>query len=447
MLARFKKLHRKKDYAAIIPHSLTYPAYTPASRQAEEFHASDKHIKALFGGDRAGKTGTVSYEFITLTRRNPGKLYWCVALTEDKLSAVWQWHKYFLAPWEITHINWRITNEIPRFIKLRDGGKIQYLTWKSGAGIFSADSVYAIQLDEDGARVMNTAEQVYNDCLSRILDCDGYILLGATPVMGKNWMYRRIYLYNADNREGKTPDPDIARWTVSLLDNRYISDEQKAKAKGRMSADEVDRRFYGLFSTLQGACFKEWQDDMVVDFGTLPADCRKAVGIDLGYKHPFVAEFGAYHNETLYYFAEHYKAETLLKDHAEAIRRIELDMSYWHGLNFRRYEARVCDHERQTRAELEEAGIWTDPADKAVDVRIDLMNRMMKEGRFLVHPRCYELARTLPLYHYKEQRAGSDQKEQPVKEDDDPVDAGGYLAMYFEGGSSYDLTGGFAGSV
>ena len=75
------------------------------------------------------------------------------------------------------------------------------------------------------------------------------------------------------------------------------------------------------------------------------------------------------------------------------------------------------------------------------------MNRLMKEGRFIVHPRCHELRRTLPLYHYKEQRLGSDQKEQPVKDDDDPVDAARYVSMYFEGGASYNLAGGFAGSI
>ena len=455
MFAKFKQRERKRTFANIIPHSLTYPHYEPASPQAEAFHNSNKHIKAIFGGDRAGKTSTTSYELITKIREYPGQLYWAAALTEEKLAAIWKWHKKFLAPWEIIgKPKWRKSGIIPEYVHLPQGGLLQYKTWKSGPGSFSAESVFAIQLDEDGQRVISTAESAYDDCLSRIMDCNGYIFLGATPILGKNWMYYRIHLKNAQERKKmgysgeNLQDPDIESWNVSSLDNKFIDEEYKIRQKGRLTADEIDRRFYGLFTTLQGACFKEWNDTtMVKDFGTLPASIRKGVGIDLGYKHPFCAEFGAYSDDSvLYFYDEWYKRETLLKDHANAIRLIEQNMDYWHGLNFRQVETRVCDHERQTRAELEDAGIWTEPADKDVDMSIALMNRMMKEGRFIVHPRCYELARTLPLYHYKEQRIGSDQKEQPVKEDDDPVDSSRYLSMYFEG-RNYDISGGFAGTV
>jgi len=443
MLTKRRLCAKKRDFhfANIIPHSLTYPNYNPASTQATDFHQSKKHIKFLFGGDRAGKTGTVSYDFISKIRELPGKLYWAVGLTEDKLSAIWRWHKEFLANWEIKHINWRVTEEIPRFIKLQCGGKIEYKTWKSGPGSFSADSVPIIQLDEDGQRVSAAAEQTYNDCLSRIIDCDGYILGGATPVLGKNWMYQRIYLYNAQNRADKSPDPDIARWTVSLLDNKYITTNQKEKAKGRMSKDEIERRFYGLFTILSGAVFKEWREDLSAQsshFENLPVNIRKVTSIDLGARHPFVALFGGEHDGKLYIWDEYSATDTLLKIHAKEIIKRESDISYFSGdARFNRpIETRLCDHERQTRIELENYGIWTDPAQKDRELNRSILNRLMMPDAhnvpdLLIHPRCADLIRTIPIYRYKTNRSGTDQKEDAIKEDDDWVDPLMYMSRYF----------------
>lgn len=446
MLTRFKRQQCQKNFhysqARKIP--ITYPAYEPASWQAEAFHKSEKHIKFLFGGDRAAKTGTVGYELVCLTRRFPGQLFWAAALTEEKLQAVWKWHKHWLSPREIKYINWRITEQIPRFVLLQNGGKIEYKTWKSGPGSFSADSVKGIQLDEDGARVSSVAEQTYNDCLSRIIDCDGYILGGATPVLGKNWMYYRIFLYNRGEREDKTPDPDIDRWNVSLLDNKFISDEQKQKAKGRMAKDEIDRRFYGLFTTLQGAVFKEWNEDRhVKDFGLLPFDTRKAVGIDLGARHPFCALFGGYYDEKIWIWDEYYedeKGSVTSEEHARDMQEYESNRGYFQegpGQPLY-YEDRLCDHDLQERIDLESFGYWTSPANKDRQLSWLVMNRLMKENRLIIHERCYELIRTIPLYHYKEQRPGTDQKEDAVKEDDDPIDALRYLTMYFCDGSDWD---------
>ena len=60
--------HEKFHYSKITPLHQPLPQYSPASPQAEEFHACQKDIRALFGGNRAGKTEAGAYEMIKLMK-------------------------------------------------------------------------------------------------------------------------------------------------------------------------------------------------------------------------------------------------------------------------------------------------------------------------------------------------------------------------------------------
>lgn len=429
---QFKATHAKHQ-------KIIYPPYEPASWQAEEFHASDKHIKALFGGDRAAKTGTVSAELIKLQRQFPGELFWVAGLTQDKLYAIWQWHKKLLAPEEISSIRWRVRNEIPEFYRTNLDCKVEFKTWNSGAGSFSADSVKAIQLDEDGQRTTTQAEQIYNDCLSRILDNNGYILLGATPVLGKNWMYRRI-------RKG---DPnDIASWLVSLQDNKFIDQESKDRAKGRLTEDELDRRFYGMFTTLSGACFKEFNADIhnLKEEPYIGADWRRIRVIDFGYEHPFYCGWYAEHDGVVIQYDEHHQNHTLLEEHANIIydKTLWNKTNYLKGDEYRPIEATLADHDAQERAELSNSklgnkAIYTTPAQKDVKRGIQIVNRYLKidqnrKSTFYISPRCPVAQSQFETYHYKIVREGLEEKEVPVKIDDEAPDCGRYALVHFDMG-------------
>ncbi len=210
-----------------------------------------------------------------------------------------------------------------------------------------------------------------------------------------------------------------------------------------MSADEVQRRFYGAFTTLEGAVFKEWREDRSVlsDFPILPASWRRAAAIDLGYDHPFVCLWGALSPDNeLYVYDEYTARETHISVHASHIKSREADFSRFSDLGHNRgLEARVSDHERQTRAELDFHGILTEPGDKAnKEQNIMIANRIMMNNQLFVSPRCYSLINQLGTCHYKMTLTG---KEEVVKVDDDAVDAFLYLCAYFYGGENWDASG------
>jgi len=449
-LTRFKhaqsrqKFHFTSLYSKDKP--IIYPPYEPASWQAEAFHKSDKHIKALFGGDRSGKTGTGAYEIVKLMRRFPGELFWTAAQTQDMIPAVWEWHQKFLAPEEIAHISWfNREKNIPSFLRLHNGSRMEYKSYSSGAGVFAAKRVKAIHLDEDPKRITTQGEKIFNDCLSRIIDSKGYILITATPILGKNWMWTRVRKGNQENRADHLPDSDIESWLVSLQDNKFIDQEDKDKAKGRMTKDEIDRRFYGMFTTLSGAVFKEFNEDIhcLREEPQIDAGWRRIRAIDLGYENPFCCLWIAQDEDgRLWVYDEYYNAQTLIKDHAANIEEITRSHDFTVLVNMqnnRPIEISISDHERQTRAELDAAGIYTSPAEKDVDLGIQVVNRFLMikgDGRpsLFISPRCHNLRRQMGNYHYKFVKDGLENKEVIDKVDDHAVDPLRYGSMYFNTG-------------
>lgn len=449
MLNTFRRSIKKHPYhyaQRLPPGAVTLYEYQPASRQAEAFHASQKHIKVLFGGDRSAKTGTAAFEQLSLMRTHYNKLFWCAALTQDKLAAIWEWHKTILHPSEYVVTKWRVTNEIPEIMYHPvTGSKMVYKTWAAGHGSFSAESVFSIHLDEDGQRVTHQAETIWSDCLSRILDCHGYLFLTATPILGKNWMYRRVV-------EG--PQELIDYWHVSLEDNRFIDEGRKADQLLLLNADELDRRFYGRFAILSGACFKEFQPDVsnLTEEPAIDPGWRKIRVIDFGYNHPFYCGWYALTDDgELIQYDEYQQAETLLADHAEEIYQ----RTHAHQFTFSNIQERprshsplettVADHDPQDRAELEngalgDRAIYTIPAIKEVDSGIQKVNRWFKldargQSRIYISPRCPIAQRQCESYHYKEVKEGQDVKEVVVKIDDEAPDCLRYAVEYFDQGS------------
>ena len=125
---------------------------------------------------------------------------------------------------------------------------------------------------------------------------------------------------------------------------------------------------------------------------------------------------------------EYENAQQLNKRRCDLIRAID-KISAHHETNDIHIENTVCDHARQERAELEQHGIYTDAAQKDVDLSIAIMNRILKaQQMFVFRDRCPKLCEELENYRYADTRGGD--KEQPLKVNDHSVDAARYAVMY-----------------
>lgn len=438
-----KKRPPKFHYQTLLPRQNTaifYPEYLCNNPKTEAFHeASEVKIRAIFGGDRSGKSEAGGFELVRMARAFPGHTFWACAMTYPKLKINAEKIFKYLAPEEIEEIAW--TNRalrIPALIRHVNGSKIEFKTYNSGVGSFASDSCKGIWLDEDPQRAVPNGEEIFVECQQRTIDCRGAVWITATPVLGKNWMYRRIY------QRALESNTNVKAWTVSLLENRFIADEEKERARALLTEDEIERRFYGMFTTLEGAVFKELRPELhFIPRFPIPVNWRKVRSIDLGFVHPFCCLWGALSpDNTLYIYLEHYQSEMLLEDHAAEITRLENDLSLY--ADVLKYgtagliKETLCDHDRQERAELEKYEIYTTPANKDVRLSIQIINRLLKprlsyDG--IERPQLYifndlpNLTKEMQNYRWNPKATGG--KEEPLKEDDHSVDALRYMATYF----------------
>lgn len=415
--------------------TIIYPTYECSCPKTEEFHKSTAKIRGLFGGNRASKSETGGYETVRLSRKYPGELFWVCGSTQDKLKICHKKIMKYLHPGEIDFISWaNSTLGIPNLIKKIDGTQIEYKTYKSGIEAFAGESCKGVWFDEDPQVSRLGGEHIFIEALERTVDCGGFFYITATPILGKNWMYKRI-------RKPSFIDPNIDTWQVSLLDNKFVAHSEKELIRSLLTTDEIKQRFYGEFTTLEGGVFKEFNSDRhIVEPFKIPGGWRHAIAIDFGWHHPFAVVFGALSPDGHLYIYEGYKEhERLLEEHYAHIISIADDLSLYDNPGssgpFYRWEVAISDHEAQTRAELENLGLYTIPANKEVNLGIALMNRLFKHDKLKIFKTLPELQEELDGLIYKPISDRSDDKEVILKKDDHLTDALRYLCMYYFGES------------
>lgn len=176
------------------------------------------------------------------------------------------------------------------------------------------------------------------------------------------------------------------------------------------------RRFYeGTYGHYEGLIYELKDSDIVDDF-EIPKEWPKGRAIDFGFIHPFVCLWIALDdsNETLYLYREHVEKGQTVRTHSQEILKQK-----------EKYEHTVCDHDSEDRATLAENGIINIKARKEVLTGIDRVRDLLERGKLKIFRSCTNTINEFYMYRWKDNA----QKEQPVKEGDDCMDALRYSVM------------------
>ena len=199
----------------------------------------------------------------------------------------------------------------------------------------------------------------------------------------------------------------------------------------------------GQWVNAEGAIFEFSPAVHMLDALPFPLDKARRIFrvADFGFSHPFVCGWFAEDDDgRLYLYRQIYMTGRTVKAHSADIKRYP-----------ERCETTVCDHDAEDRATLEENGIPTIGARKAVTVGIEKAQerlKIAKDGRprlFIIRGSLVEIDDTLannkkPVrtedefgnYRWKNRSL----KDEPVKEDDHGMDMIRYACMYAESGPS-----------
>jgi phage terminase large subunit len=248
------------------------------------FHECVKRIKAIFGGNRTGKTvgGAVEAVLHALGDSRYRKLKpssgWVVSLTGDVQRRVAQPEVLrWLPKKEIKDIIMRKGRKddpegsLIEEIRLKNGQFIGFKTCEQGRESFQGASLGWVWFDEE------PPEDIFKECWMRIMDQRGDMWFTMTPLLGLTWVYFMIYLNENNN-------PNIDYWMFEWADNPWLSAEEIAEMEAVMDESEREARQFGRFSSLCGFAFPELRKEIhIKPIEAIPDWYYRYVALDYGF--------------------------------------------------------------------------------------------------------------------------------------------------------------------
>ena len=269
----------------------------------------------------------------------------------------------------------------------------------------------------------NSVQEAFNRCSGE----DAFIIWDTNPDYPEHPV-KLNFIDHSDERlsNGRTW---IKAWHFDIDDNPHLSTEYIENLKRSTPPGMwYDRAIKGLWCAAEGLVYEHFDREIhIIEPFEIPSDWRRVRGVDFGWTNPFVMLWGAVdHDGRLYIYDEHYKANMLIADHANAINKRKGTFDWT-----------VADHDAQERAELHDCGIPTMAADKDVEYGIQKVAERLviqPDGfpRLMIFGTCGNTISEFGLYQWEEQKEGRAQKEVPRKDHDHAMDCLRYLCMQLD---------------
>lgn len=302
--------------------------YKPHAKQLQ-FHQCLKRNRWVLGGNRTGKTEVGAVEAVWMARgTHPYRKVkrptdgWVVSLTSEVQRDVAQAKV-------LSYIN-------PAWIKgvkMREGkaddpehGVIDYILIESVHGGIS--KIGFKSCDQGRERFQGTSkdyvwfdeeppEEIYLECLMRVIDVRGDIWGTMTPLKGLTWVYEIIWLNERHN-------PEIWSIMMSWEDNPYLNPAEIALLEATLTPEELESRREGKFVAITGLIYKEFRQDVhVIPSFVPPREWQSTMAIDPGIDKPLSCHWYAVDQDgNVYVVGEWYRAGWGVAAHMREIERI-----------------------------------------------------------------------------------------------------------------------------
>lgn len=301
----------------------------------------------------------------------------------------------------------------------REQKQVYELKWGSRIFVRSAEdpnylegmTLRRVWADEAG----QMKAQVWTILQARVAVNKGRILMTSTPY-AQNWYFRDIFKragwLNGEHQLEKDEDIEVISW--GSADNPAFPADEVEKARSKMSNALFERRYCGKFTQLEGLVYPFSETDIVQPFD-VPGEWKHFGGMDFGRSEPTailnLTEDAETH--TYYVVGEYYKSNGLLKEMADWISNTSM--------------ARVLadPQSAQLIAELRQAhGLGqVQPADNELNLGIERITTLLKEGRLKVFSTCKNLIEEFWTYHYPAPDPDKAKVDKPISKDDHALDA------------------------
>jgi phage terminase large subunit-like protein len=246
-----------------------------------EASASRKALRVLFWGNRVGKTewGAMETARILLGEHDfiPPSDGWifCPSFDEQKDTTQEKLLRY-LPESRVVDRTWLrkgILKEIVVTDVTGERRKVTFKSYEQGREKAQGAGKGFVWFDEEPPK------DIFDECSVRE-EAGGnlFIFMTMTPIKGMTWVYDEIYL--------NTKNPEIFVSTATWDDNPFLTDEQKRKMAGRLTASALKVRREGKFMRQVGLVAAWFNRNVhVVEMGDVP-NGELYFGIDFGFSNP-----------------------------------------------------------------------------------------------------------------------------------------------------------------
>ena len=401
-----------------------------------EFSKSQKRNRWVFGGNRSGKTECGAVETVYFARgihpyreNKRSTTGWVVSLSTKVQKDVAQRKilDYLDPEWIDSIVMQSGSSKSPksgvieRIVVNSVFGEKSEIIFKSveeGREKFQGASLDYVWFDEE------PPEDIYNECLMRVLDKAGDVFGTMTPLKGRTFIYDRIYLNSAN-------DDEVFCLFMEWADNPFLSQNEIKRLSGVIGESELSQRRYGKFADkLSGHVYPEFDPAInVVEPFEIPKFWQDILSIDPGLNNPLSCHWYAVDPETrnIYVVAEHYEAGQNIDYHANKIweisRSIGWKMNSFGGIDSLIDSAslqKVLGANKSVAELFLERKIYVNPrVNKDLFSGISKVKSALKnangESKLFIFSNCVNLIREIKGYRW-----GND--DRPIKKDDHSLD-------------------------
>lgn len=292
--------------------------YKPHNKQ-EIFHSSPARKRLFAGGNRSGKTtggateivwwATGKHPFLE-TPKPPVRLR---AVTVDFINGLSKIMLPEIARWmppsELRNSSWEDSyNKELRTLTLDNGSFIEFMSHDQDLDKFAGTSRHGIWFDEE------CPEEIYHECLLRLLDTEGSMWMTLTPLEGMGWVYDELY------EKAKTDD-SIFALVVEMTDNPYLNSTEAEAFLSGLSEEEKKIRMKGQFIQIGGLIYPMFnREKHILEPFIPPENWLHFASLDHGFNNPTAWLWCAVDPDgRVIVYDEHYESGKVVSQHAQIV--------------------------------------------------------------------------------------------------------------------------------
>lgn len=294
--------------------------YQPHPKQ-ELFHSSVARGRQFIGGNRSGKTVGGGVEMVNKLRgedpfkpvKHPPPVE-CRAVGVDfdhgvakiMMPEIARW----LPPSFLKNGSWEDSYDKQlRTLTLTNGSTLEFMSYEQDLEKFAGTSRQYVWFDEE------PPEDIFNECLMRLIDVAGDWWMTMTPVEGMTWTYDTIYV-------ASRTDTNLFVVEVETDENPFINSSEIDVLQVGLDEDEKKARRKGQYIQREGLIYPFLGPQHFIETIMPPRHWLHFSMMDHGVSNPTAFLWAAVDEQgRMVVYDEHYMGRTIVSEHALAVHR------------------------------------------------------------------------------------------------------------------------------